>query len=389
MSSVAPQTDAKPIDEASSCLPTGIRPYQEKDLKTVRMMIGTSVMEGLARANKQIPLTHFPFLLARLEAYFHPLIITFYVVLSLGLDYYSGWMPRDDIWWSPIALLTGFGAAALPLLGIVEFINRDYFETLLRLRLGAKDLLSIPEYYGDNLSVLEFRGEVIGLIAVDYQRPGENLESVIPGVKKEKINGRLNLDWLMGAGKKGEMQSVQQVVASTGSSSATSGTTGGKVSTSLKNRKSEKSTTTATVPDDSSVSSSSPTKANHLKGTTAHIRHLYVDAQYRDKGLEEELVQHALTHAFSNPAIQRAIIASPSYASSSLLNLLKQMPFIHVASGDDAVVPGMPGHEERQGIMVKDTREFEVVGWKVVQWSGQWWEITRQQWDAWMAGQGK
>ncbi|KAJ9093185.1 hypothetical protein QFC21_006502 [Naganishia friedmannii] len=366
------QTDAKSNDdEAPPRLPTGIRPYEERDLKTVRMMIGTSVMEGLARANKQ--------------TYFHPFILTFYIVLSLVLDYYSGWMPRDDIWWSPIALLTGFGAAALPLLGIVEFINRDYFETLLRLRVGAKDLLSIPEYYGDDLSVLEFRGEVIGLIAVDYQRPGENLESVIPGVKVEKIKGRLNMGWLTGRGQKGEKDSVEQVVKSTGSSTATS-TAGGDKRSTLKNRKSEKS---AIVLDDLSAASAT-TKANHLKGTTAHIRHLYVDAQYRDKGLEEELVQHALSKAFSTdrkPRIQRAIIASPSYASSSLLSLLKQMPFIHVASGDDAVVPGMPGHEERQGIMVKDTREFGVAGYKVVQWSGQWWEITRQQWEAWVEKQ--
>jgi predicted GNAT family acetyltransferase len=265
-------------------------------------------------------------------------------------------------------------------------INRDYFETLLRLRLGAKDLLSIPDYYGDDLSVLEFRGEVIGLIAVDYQRPGENLESVIPGVKPEKIKGGLNLGWLRGRGKNGARESVQRVVASTATSTATEG----KGSSSLQNRKSEKSATTTTT-------ATSTTKANHLKGTTAHIRHLYVDAQYRNKGLEEELVSYALTRAFTSdrpgsqqPPIQRAIISSPSYASSSLTNLLtKQMPFIHIASGDDAVLPGQPGHEERQGLMVKDTREFGVAGWKVVQWSGQWWEITRQQWEAWTREQSR
>lgn len=270
-------------------------------------------------------------------------------------------------------------------------INRDYFETLLRLRLGAKDLLSIPDYYGDDLSVLEFRGEVIGLVAVDYQRPGENLESVIPGVKAEKIKGGLNLGWLLGKGNKRAKDSIQQVVDSTGSSTATSTATGGKESsTSMKNRQSK--SLVAVVPSDPSASSTTTTKPNHLKGTTAHIRHLYVDAQYRNKGLEEELVAHALTKAFSTtrkPLIQRAIIASPSYASSGLVNLLKQMPFIHIASGDDAVVPGMPGHEERQGIMVKDTREFGVAGYRIVQWSGQWWEITRQQWESWVEKQAK
>lgn len=49
--------ESKGIQDANPDAPaaqlTGIRPYRESDLKTVRMMIGTSVMEGLARANKQ------------------------------------------------------------------------------------------------------------------------------------------------------------------------------------------------------------------------------------------------------------------------------------------------------------------------------------------------
>jgi hypothetical protein len=49
--------DAKPDDTPQ---PTGIRPYRESDLKTVRMLIGTSVMEGLARANKQSTPHPFP-----------------------------------------------------------------------------------------------------------------------------------------------------------------------------------------------------------------------------------------------------------------------------------------------------------------------------------------
>ncbi|KAJ9105591.1 hypothetical protein QFC19_003573 [Naganishia cerealis] len=357
-----PTTDAKPDEHPRPA--TGIRAYEEKDLKTVRMMVGTSVMEGLARANKQ--------------TYFHPLILTLYLTVSLLLDYRLGWVPRHDIWWSPIALLTGFGAAALPLLGIVEFINRDYFETLLRLRLGSKDLVSISDYYGDDLSLLEFRGEVIGLVAVDYQRPGETLESVIPGAKAENNTG-LNLGWLTGKGKKGGKDSVK-AVASMGTSTATA-TISEKDST-LKKRKSA-----AIIPADSSASSFSA-KANHLKGTTGHIRHLYVDAQYRGQGLEWELIRHALSRAFGpeRPAIHRVIIASSSYASPTLINLLKEMTFVQVASGDDAVVPGIstPGHEEREGIMVPDLREFSVAGRKIVAWSGQWWEITREQWQEWL-----
>lgn len=118
-------TDAKP--DATVAQPTGIRPYRDGDLKTVRMMIGTSVMEGLARANKQSTFRSLFFLFQLFVvlivcpvAYFHPLILTLYIVTALGLDYYMGWLPRDDIWWSPVSVLTGFGTAALPLLGVVE-----------------------------------------------------------------------------------------------------------------------------------------------------------------------------------------------------------------------------------------------------------------------------
>lgn len=117
-------TDAKPNEKTAQ--PTGIRPFQEKDLKVVRMMIGTSVMEGLARANKQST-SHRQLVMDGRRgadyanaAYFHPLILTLYVLTALILDFSVGWLPKKEIWWSPISMLTGFGAAALPLLGIVE-----------------------------------------------------------------------------------------------------------------------------------------------------------------------------------------------------------------------------------------------------------------------------
>jgi predicted GNAT family acetyltransferase len=216
------------------------------------------------------------------------------------------------------------------------------------------------------MSILEYKGEAIGLVGVDHQRPGENLESVIDGVKKE---GK-GFGWLK---KKDEGQSVKDVA-----SSATSSATDPK--STLKNRKQS-----VTVPSDPSGPISR--KPNHLKGSTAHIRHLYVDAPYRGRGLEQDLLQFALSEAFDNSAIRRVIIATPSFASPALRSLLRSMSFVPVAQGDDAVVPGTPGHEEGQGIMVKDTREFGVAGWRVVGWSGKWLEITRGQWEAWKSKQ--
>jgi predicted GNAT family acetyltransferase len=180
---------------------------------------------------------------------------------------------------------------------------------------------------------------------------------------------------LTGSGKKNEGDSVKAI-----SSSATSTATATN-SSNAKNRKQQQSSATVSANPSGSVSR----KANHLKGSTAHIRHLYVDAQYRGKGLEEELVRHALSRAFGSDkrsAIHRVIIASPSYASPALISLLQHLSFVNVAAGDDAVVPGMPtpGHEESQGIMVKDTRHFGIAGWEIVSWSGKYWEITRSLW---------
>lgn len=250
----------------------------------------------------------------------------------------------------------------------------------MRLRLGAADLLSIPDYYGSHFSILEHKGEIIGLIAVDYKRPGENLESVISGVRKEDIKSGLNLGWLKNRGN-----SKDQAAAEPLDSSAITSAIDGK-DAALRNRKSQPSVLVPSNPSGSAHTSSAP---NHLRGSTAHIRHLFVDAQYRNKGLEEELITHALRTAFasSNSKIHRCIISTPSYASTSQVQLLRDMSFIKVAAGDDAVVPGMatPGHEESRGIMVKETRRFGVAGWQVVSWSGQWWEITRGLGERWLA----
>jgi hypothetical protein len=63
-----------------------------EDLKEVRMMVGTSVMEGLARANKQSEFCRIHHSGTSTEspsiAYFHPLILTIYIVTALALDYH-------------------------------------------------------------------------------------------------------------------------------------------------------------------------------------------------------------------------------------------------------------------------------------------------------------
>lgn len=51
---------------------------------------------------------------------------------------------------------------------------------------------------------------------------------------------------------------------------------------------------------------SSETTSKYKKGTssTAVIRHFYVDEEFRPAGVQEDLLNEALNHAFTNPKIQ-------------------------------------------------------------------------------------
>jgi GNAT superfamily N-acetyltransferase len=51
-------------------------------------------------------------------------------------------------------------------------------------------------------------------------------------------------------------------------------------------------------PDDKSFASES-------KGKSATIRHFYVDEPYRAAKIQEDLLEHAVKHAFSDPKVQR------------------------------------------------------------------------------------
>lgn len=55
--------------------------------------------------------------------------------------------------------------------------------------------------------------------------------------------------------------------------------------------------------DDDEKSSASKSKSS--KSKTAIIRHFYVDEPYRVANLQEDLLEHAVKHAFSDPKVQR------------------------------------------------------------------------------------
>lgn len=57
--------------------------------------------------------------------------------------------------------------------------------------------------------------------------------------------------------------------------------------------------------DDKSSASKSKSSASKSKSKTATIRHFYVDEPYRVANVQEDLLEHAVKHAFSDPKVQR------------------------------------------------------------------------------------
>ena len=53
------------------------------------------------------------------------------------------------------------------------------------------------------------------------------------------------------------------------------------------------------------VDASSKPNESESKGKTVTIRHFYVDEAYRVANVQEDLLQHAVNHAFSDPKVQR------------------------------------------------------------------------------------
>jgi len=189
-----------------------IRPYETKDSRLVHFMIGKANSGVLAVANNR--------------AYTHPIILAIWVALSSVFVQYMKWWPKPQArWFDYLAVLPAFAAMAVPVMFLIDWINRPYFEDQAQEVLRASDLRDISAHYsrdpGSGFWLLEYGDQIIGLIAVDASNN----------------------------------------------------------------------------PDESSASNS--------KGKTATIRHFYVDEAYRSANIQEDLLEQAVKHAFSDPKVQR------------------------------------------------------------------------------------
>lgn len=153
------------IPAAMSVPNAQIRPYRPDDDKVVKFALGMAHTEGLAVANRRAAL--------------HPLTLSIWVALSCVMIEYFSWWPNPEHgflgWLSPVP---AFACWAVPILSLIDWINRPYFEDVASDTLRRPDVADIQEYYARSPSsgffVLEYDGRIIGLIAVDASEDSQS-----------------------------------------------------------------------------------------------------------------------------------------------------------------------------------------------------------------------
>jgi len=189
-----------------------IRPYQPNDNKLVRFNIGKANFGVLGTANHRVCT--------------HPIMIAIWLALSSIFVQFMKWWPIPGSGYlGYLKPVPAFASMAVPLMFLVDWINRPYFEEQAQEVLRSSDLRNISAHYsrnpGSGFWLLESGDNFVGLIAVDASNEPDK------------------------------------------------------------------------------------TSASDFKGNTATIRHFYVDEPYRVTNVQEDLLQHAIKHAFSDPKVQR------------------------------------------------------------------------------------
>ncbi|EGN92965.1 hypothetical protein SERLA73DRAFT_116601 [Serpula lacrymans var. lacrymans S7.3] len=159
--------------------PACIRTLQPSDEKLVRFMIGKSIMEPLADANRR--------------AVFHPLVISIWVALSSVMVQLLGWWPKPEYgWMTYLAPLPAFGSWGVAILFFLDWFNRPYFEDLLTLTLRKPDVGKIQEHYSLSPSsgffILEYGGDFVGLIGIDASK--ESLQEKTIASMGERLDSK-------------------------------------------------------------------------------------------------------------------------------------------------------------------------------------------------------
>ncbi|KAG6812494.1 hypothetical protein H0H92_002601 [Tricholoma furcatifolium] len=147
-----------------------IRRFQASDEKLVRFSIGKAAMEPLAVANRR--------------AYVHPIPVAIWALFSYAIITYMDLWPKTSMgfvgYLQPLPMMA---ATSLPIMFLIDWLNRPAFETAAQEVLRGPDMGNILTHYTRNpasgLWILEYGRLFVGLIALDVTS-----ESTTKGGKK-------------------------------------------------------------------------------------------------------------------------------------------------------------------------------------------------------------
>jgi hypothetical protein len=277
--------------------------------------------------------------------YFHPFAISIWIPLALLINFFSKF---NFVLGQPLTYplpLIGFALAALPFMGLVEYLQRPHFTRHMRKVIGAPDLVAPQRFYSldprSKVIVFEHNSEVGGVICLDGHYAAEELGTVL-GAEEGQLGEEGVLE---GAGV-----GIEKAAAVAGRQSTRS---------------------KAQV----AVSASAPSSASKYPDTV-QIRHLDVDHPLRRAGVPAELIAAGLDHAFAvqpfdAPAADAA--GSPAVGAARVIVLTnpltswEEIAFLHC--GFSLVAPS------------RAAQWAQAPSAGLLKWTGDWLFITREQWS--------
>ncbi|KAJ3561857.1 hypothetical protein NP233_g9939 [Leucocoprinus birnbaumii] len=185
----------------------------EADAKLAFWVVGKANFEHLAIGNQQV--------------YRHPLSLALWLLLSFGFIHLVNWWPSSNGMLGILAYLRplpAFATIALPLIYLVDWINRPYFEERTQNTIKSKDMHNPARHYSKSPAsgfwIFEYGKTFVGLIAVDAADANKTRKAVIRHFYVEEAYRRTGIqeDMLNHAlahvfGKSAAVESIEAVDA--------------------------------------------------------------------------------------------------------------------------------------------------------------------------------
>lgn len=208
-----------------------------------------------------------PLTIANKQVYFSPFGLAVWLVISAAFTDYMNWWPTADRgFFGYLQPVPSFACVAVALMLLTEWTNRPAFEDAMNAVLRRPDLVEIEEYYS--------RSPSSGFWLLEYG---------------EKFVGLIAVD--------ASLDSQSDDILGPSTAPQPKGKQTGKL----------------TLP----------------KGTSpvATIRHFYVEEPYRPAGVQEDLLDHAVSHAFTSDATVKMIHAVEMPQKSYINRCIREKEF--------------------------------------------------------------